>query len=358
MPTLSQTATRAYTELTLAARWWLAELKHALPWWERLLHDGQASALLYEADGQTRLLLLEADAPAPREEVFAAPLEQLSAEQGARLAGLCAQHELAIALPDQAVLRLPLALPAGTRGAARQAIAYRLLTESPLRADSMLFDVQAAGADSTLAQVALCRSATVAALQARAQQLGLSSPSIGWRAPGQMALAFCFVRGRGVRSAAERARRNGWLALAPLLLLALGLLGAWGYAGWQERSLQRQVDALSAQSDASLRLLARQARTRALTAAMAADLPPGSLTQVLNDVSLRLPRSAWLTELRVEAGRLRLVGNGAEPTAVARALAATPQLAGVRLDTLTSGTTASGPAHFEITAELVLGRSK
>jgi len=349
--------------LKLVSQWWAAELKSALPWIENVLIDPQPRALILNGRDATTVVMKDVDAYKLRKEVFEVPLDQFSAEQTAQLRALCAKRELSLSVAAQEVLCLQLQVPRGAASNLRKSIAYRLLTDSPINPDYIVFDMRRTNiesdSDAIAVEVALCRRESLEKLKSCGEKLGFAAPHIGLAGNGGVELAFVFERARGVKTDSSRLRRNMLLALGPVLIFMFTLSVTWAYANWNEKGLRMEIAALSSRTTESVRLLSRQAHARGISQAINNDLPKTAISQILNDVSKTLPQSAWLSEIRIEGNKLRLIGNGTDPTSVAKALAATPNLTAVRLDSVTAGNAgygAEGVSRFEIDAEIAPGR--
>lgn len=353
---------RAWNGLKPARQWWVAELKAMLPWIEKILTDPQSRVLVRAGRKRTTLFLQDADVAAGREEIIDAPLESLSGSQREYLLNQCAHREITLSIDDSAVYCLSLRVPNVSLRNFRETVKYQLLTESPISADSMVFDVRridgARKSGAPMAEVALCRRNALEQLKAQAEQIGLEPLRIGLSRNRGVDLEFEFERRPGARTTASRLRSNALFASGPIFIFLLAPMVIWAYSEWQGDIMRKEIDSLSSRSDESVRLFARQAHTKAVRNAIVADMPNRSLTQILNEVSKTLPKSAWLSEMRLEEGRLRLIGNGSDPPAIARSLSATEGLFGVRLDSAASNATGSGLPRFEITAELAAKGSK
>lgn len=352
----------AWDGLQPAIRWWIAELKAMLPWIEKMLIDPQSRVLVRAGRERTTLVTQDAGALELREEEIDAPLELFSETQREYLLNQCAHRELALSADDEAVYCFLLWLPKASSRNLREVAKYRLLTESPIGTGDMEFDVRRIDGrredGEPAAEVALCRRQTLERLKAQAEQMGLDPLRIGFSRNRGTDLEFEFERRPGARTSASRLRANAMLALGPILICLLAPLVVWTYSEWQGDAIRKEIASLSSRSDESVRLLARQSQARAVRNAIVADVPNSSLTQVLNEISKTLPKSAWLSEVRVEEGKLRLVGSGSDPPAIARSLSTTEGLFGVRLDSVTSGAAGAGLPRFEISAELAAKGSK
>ncbi len=327
----------------------------AIPWMEKALTDPQPQALILAEASRTTVVTRDAGCADLRREVFDGSLSQLGAAACERVRALCAQRELRLSLAESAVFFLRLPLPKGALRHAREAIKYRLLTESPLRPDELLFDARIATAHTdggAIAEVAVCRRQSVDDMKASAEQAGLAASHLGWTRLDGVDLEFTFARAPGVQTSSARLLRNCLLALGPIAISILALLASWSYASWMENIVLDDIAALSHRQAGALRLQARRSQLASIAATLGTERPPIPTAQLLNALGRTLPRSAWLSELRLDGATLRLTGNAADPTAAAAAIARTAGLSAVRLEAVTADAAAGQQPRFEISAEI------
>lgn len=334
------------------------------PLLETILLDPQSCALVQKADGKTTVFLKDAAKPEVRKEEFDAPFAALSTGDRARLAALCAKRELRLSLSAADVLLLNLEMPKKALGNLTKAVTYRLLTESPIRPESTVFDAKAMPAGPgqnghlLVIAVALCRRQVVERLKLDVEPLGLAVDEIGFSREEGVELEYRFQRLGSRRTIAARLRRNLLLAIGPVLIFVLALSGIRAHSQRQEGAIRKDIQSISTRTEESVRLLARRAYARGVSKALNDGMPGVALSQLLNDISKALPESAWLLEIRLDHGKVKLVGNGADPTAAAKAISAVPGLAAVRLESVTSLPHIATAQRFEIAADISMGRGK
>jgi general secretion pathway protein L len=334
-----------------------AATSSAIPWLEKTLTDPRAEALVLAEADRTIVLTKNIGSSDLQCEVFPSRLDQLADAAAERVRMLCVRRDLRLSLVESEVYLLRLLLPKGAARNPREAIKYRLLTESPLRLDEVLFDacVVSAGtsAGGSIAEVAVCRRQSLDALRAGATKIGLAGFHLGLTRRCDVDLEFTFERAAGVQTASTRLQRNCLLALAPFAIAFLALTASWSYASWKSGMLQKEILALSQSKVGASRLLTRRSQLASAAAAINAERPSVAIVELLNTLGRGLPQTAWLSELRLESGKLRLIGYAADPPAVAAALSRTAGLSAVRLETVTSDAAAAQQSHFEISAEIV-----
>lgn len=343
--------------LVSSVQWWLAELKAALPWIEHALVEPRPRAIVFCEPLSTIVILFDVDGKEISREVMESCFDQLPEAQGKQLSKLCASHDIFLSVLASEVHRLQLWLPKVSNVNVRQSVKYRLLTESPIDPDATVFDFRRMSGETgklrETVEVAICRRSYLERLRNAARRMEIVSMHIGLFSAQDNKLSFTFELAQGARSSRARFKRNALLAAGPLIIFVSALVLCWGYANWKERALRRDIKAMAAQSAESAKLLTRHAQSRAVAQSIYLDMSKGDPTQILNDVSKILPRSAWLTEARFENDKLNLKGSGVDPTIVVKVLAATPRLAAVRLESVNSGLIGGDPARFEITATVL-----
>lgn len=338
------------------------ELGNWRPLIGRVLLDPQPLALLQCAGDTTVLFLKEAAGTGLRREIFDAPLEVMTASDVKRLTTLCTNRALYLSVHSADVLHLQMRLPGKSAGNVHELAKYRLLTESPIAPENILFDARwnrmAATYDypKQIIEVALCRRTVVERLQGQVNRHGLATIAIGYAQEGTVGLDFFFKYMEGRHAAASRLYGRILLALGPALISLFALFATWGYALWAEAALRQEVVSLSSRTEEAARILARRAHVVSVNKMLHDDISSVTVSELLNTLSQALPKSAWLTEIRMENGKLNLIGNGTDPTAAAKALAFVPGLAALRLESVTA-IPASGVQRFEVDASIVAGKT-
>lgn len=317
-----------------------------------LLVDSQPRVLLAIQADHT-IVVIQDDESAVLSETILAPFDEITAEQAARIKKMCEGRELSLSLPTSDVLCIELRLPRRGIVTLREAITYRLLAESPLRPDAMHFDtrrlpVGQSSADTLTAEVAICHRHSLTDLKRTLTLLGLSVHRIGFTRDKSPELEFMFECAPGIGSAAVRLYRNAALALGPVLIAILTILASWTFANLRGQAVRHEMAALSTPAKTAFGLLARQAWVVDMDAIVRDEVPPSTLTAILNGLSTAIPSSAYLSELRFDAGKLSLIGYGSDPSAVAAALGAMPGLTMVQLARASPAN--SGMVSFEISA--------
>lgn len=331
-------------------QWWWAELSWLLaPLTRRFGNRFERLFLVARETGE--LTFPDEDEPAPS-----------GSKEGDRISApgwqsRCAGRQTIVSVDPAMVMRLPISLPRAALIDIRAATKYRLITDSPIPVDQLCFDVRVVQPvpsgtkpGDVILDVALCRRAAVEALSATLETAGVSASVIGFSPTAQPPLAFVFHTSRGARDARAAARTNRLLTLSALLL-GLGAFPAT-YLGAHWRTMQTldEIQAAREHQDGRMALYQQQALTRAAQRDLGSHAGNVRLSNVLNDLALHLPHTAWLSQVRYESGTLKVQGYAPDPTAAARSLEGAHLLSRVKLDTVTGGGEVTGnvPVQFEL----------
>lgn len=364
MPSHIEKLKRLFSILTqtIQAAWSEFDGLHALV--EKILLDPKPTVLIQCTDRETILVLKEGEKNVLRREVLDAPLHVLASRDSDQwadqLIGHCATRELHLSLNASDVFCTHFHIPEKSIRNAHEAAKYRLLTESPIRLESAVFDVKVKAAKSRerVVEVALCRSEVLGRMTEQLGRIDLHVSEIGFARAGMDSLEFRFKRLDALRSASSRLRRNIFLAMGPALIFLFALFATWAYSARKEAGLQKDIASLSVHAEQSVQLLARRAHLLSIKRKLHEDMTSVSTVALLNEIGKVLPKSAWLIEVRIENGKIRLIGNGADPSAVAKALAAASGLSSVQLGSVISLPQSETMQRFEIDAEIATVREK
>lgn len=280
------------------AGWWWQRTKDALPGW--LVADGPEPAR-WQWDGST--LTPSAGGGTPRH-----------------------KRPWRLVLGDVRPLVLEREVPAGAAAHLRRVVGMQLGHWTPLSADAALYDAQVEGPAADAGQLRvrvslLARNRLAPALTAAAAQ-GLPLPEGVLLADGSL-LPF---------GEPKRARVPPRLLLLALLLLAPPLSLAVLQEG-RLSQLRTELAAGEMEAAQARSLGIRLARLRADTlAAVSARRAAPSMVLLLDRLSRLLPDNSYLTELRLEGGRVHLLGYSGDGAALPALLAAAPGLQDVRFE--------------------------
>ena len=270
--------------------------------------------------------------------------------------------EVALMLPEADVLRLELELPGAAVRDIRQAVAYRLLRDSPLACEQMLFDTRPQprsrhGVPVTVA-VAMCHRHDVEEALALARKSGISVATVGLPgAPGgDDSRAWVFHTSEGARANRRRQRWNRRLAASAVLGVCALFIFGLGLAHWQQARLRTEAARLMRIASADTEILAQEMSLQALRDRLRDELPARRLTSFLNELAVYLPADAWLDRSEFADGALVLGGQAAEPSRALAALKQSSLLAGIRLDSVASSANPGEPPQFAMSLSLKPGR--
>lgn len=270
---------------------------------------------------------------------------------------------VALMLPETDVLQIELELPAAAARNLRQAVAYRLLRDSPLAPERMLFDIcsrpRRPYAGPVTVAVALCHRRDVEGVLALARDHGLEVGSVGFNgvADGDISRTWVFHTSERVRANGRRQRWNRALAASAVLgACALFVLGL-GLAHWQQTQLRDEAARLTRAAVVDSELLAQASAVRALREQLREALPATRVTSQLNALAEHLPADAWLERSEFAEGTMVLGGRAPEPSRALAALKSSALLAGIRLDSVARSANPGEPPQFVMSLGQAPGRN-
>lgn len=270
--------------------------------------------------------------------------------------------EVALMLPAADVLHLELELPPAAMRDLRQAVAYRLLRDSPLECEQMLFDMrpqpQRRHGGPVAVAVAMCHRDDVNEALALARKSGLSVANVGLAgAPGGGNYGnWVFHASEVARANRRRQRWNRRLGAAAVLGVGVLFASGLGLAHWQQARLRSDASRLMRSAGADSEILAQESNLRALRERLRIEMPAGSVTSLLNDLALYLPADAWLDRIEFADGMLVLGGQAADPARALAALKRSSLLAGTRLDSVASAANPGESPQFAMSLSLAPGK--
>lgn len=337
-------------------RWWRRSLLAWLPVRWQWAMGWSRSRLLLQQYGQT--LQLQRQTGAQRDAVADLPWpltpQALDALLDARLRGL-PRHWL---LPEAAVLRRPLRVPAAAAERLRDVVGFEIDRQTPFDASQVSFDVRELGAleDGQL-QVELVVIPR-RQLEQWAEQVGSWSHALAGvdvvDAHGQPLDVNLLPLAQRQNTRDPMARVNLLMALGTVVLLAL--------AGTQLLDNRRAAaDALRAQVDTAARdarqvaAQRQQLQTRVEGAAFLEGKRSAhaSTVELWNELTRLLPDGTYLEKMSVEGSTLQLIGLTREASQLVQLLQVSPLWRKVNLTgVLQADGVASGRDRFTLTAEL------
>jgi general secretion pathway protein L len=339
-------------------RWWGGELRDLLPrrwrgWfgsgadWHLLQHAGTAWTL--RRSGQRDVLASWSDdsalAPAA---ALAAALQRVDRED----------LRLALLLPPAAVLRRTLALPLAARDNLRQVAAFEMDRQTPFTMAQVYYAVRETAAPAASgrlnAELVVVTRGTLDPLLARLQAQGIAVDAADVAA-GDGRLGVNLLPPEQVpHRARPRRRLNLMLAAACVLLLAL-VLGEWLHNRQLALAqMQAEVEAMrgEAQQVAALR---QQLQDDAGAAGFLARRKHDTVAMLslLQDVTERLPDSAWLERFSVDnTGQIGLQGQSQQAVKLLDALKDSKLITGASFQGSIQPDPTTGKERFYLTARV------
>jgi general secretion pathway protein L len=334
-------------------RWWRAELEALLParvreW--RARRQWRLDVRL--AQGRVALTLRSGDGEEVSDDVVLDPEGEGVAALERRLADRRALIRRWLLLPPDKVLRPRLDLPKEAAPRLAQVLVHELDRLTPFSASQVVFDHRlgpSAGERLEVELVVLPRHELDAAL-APLSRLGLDGVDVCDQS-GQPLGVNLLPPDRRLP------RRNPWrrldLALAASLAMVFVAL-LWNVLDRHRAAattLRQDIAAQRAGAEAAVRL--RDELTGSLEAAnflgrRTAEQP--ALTELLADLTRRLPDDTWLEHLGLEGGRLTLEGQTSDAAALVAALQSSPQLREATLGSVVRVDTRGDRDRFTLTA--------
>jgi general secretion pathway protein L len=286
--------------------WWGGELAAlAPPRWRARFGGGAAWHLLERVDGQWRLRRDGSpDVLAQWSDDLDAPAQQAALADGLR--GVDREDlRLALCLPPALVLRRSLLLPVAARDTLHQVGAFEMDRQTPFRAEQVRYDIREleapAPAGRIAAELVAVPRATLDPLLARLGQLGIAVDAVDLAAGAGRTGVNLLPAEQAPRRTRPRQRLNLALAAA-IVVLAVLVLGEWLHnrrAALEQMQAQVETMRGEAQQVAGLR---QQLQDNAGAAGFLAERKKNTVSAlaVLQDLSQRLPATAWLERMSID----------------------------------------------------------
>lgn len=347
--------------------WWLDELAAAFPRAASALSSGVPRVELeVSATPEARLNPAPASSPARIVAVkgfdgaalaggasltLEGSLDDLDADQQACLRQVCQDCRIDVVLSAPDVFRTSIRLPRAA--VTEEGLRYMLQSEAPVKVEYLAFAScieQPQPADLApewvQVRVAMCRRATLDAVRAALQRVGVNPQRIGagygpdqpTQGPVLDARGFILFRERQ-RGLSSPMGRGLMVLLALLAFLVPALIGA-AVAGYRTAAVRAEIETIRTQHGSALPLAQRRAWVASLEGSLRPILQSVSVTSLLNDVAQRLGDDVWIQDARIDGRQIRLQvqpGPNVEPDAVVAGLAASPLLGDLRMETLSAG---------------------
>jgi general secretion pathway protein L len=312
-----------------ALSWWLGELVALVPaaWRARLSTSG--GPLLLAIDGDTVTIShpdggRQAHPISPRQGKV--PDDIAPVLQRARRGAL----KICLLLPAQRGLRSRMRLPLAAEENLREAIGFELDRQTPFRADDVFFTYRLADRDTDLerlvVELTVVPRIVVTEALARAANLGLTPSRVEVAdASGAPASGNLLPAGLGPSRLRAAQLYPGALAMLALLLAVAVVVIPLERASRTAEGLRSQVDAARKDAEAGMRLqaeIARRGEESNFLANRKRELP--SVSEMLYELTRRLPDEAWLSDLHLAGSDLQFSGSAASATSLLESLDRSP----------------------------------
>lgn len=347
-----------------AISWWFSELSSMFPWLKRLDSFKTAPALLRVGKQQCVLLLEGSINPSSDETLPAAVelpgLHHLTATSP-KLRTLCAGRSLQVSMADEDILPLEYELPTAARSELRQAVSYKLLTESPIDPSLVFFAVKqrkdASSPEHLRLDVVISRKEAVEEVLSTLDDCGVPINEVGYALPASLGLDYVFHTSEMEKTAQAKKRLHLYMLAMAMVVFAAYFPVTILAAKWLERDTRSQIIKLQTIDTKQTELAARQSRVQVVRQELAEQLPSFRMTSLINAMARHLPPDAWANRLEYANGKVSLSGQATDPSAIVRQLKKAKLLSTAKLDAVASAANPGEPPHFEIRAVIAGGQN-
>lgn len=284
--------------------------------------------------------------------------------QRATFAKACAgtdpdDRRLVLVMPAASVLHRRLVMPMAAATEPRRVVGYELDRQTPFKPDQIYYDVRVSAEPAPAGNVVLdlyaAPKAEMDPMLERLAVLGAHPDAVDvQRGDGLLAGIDLLPPGRRPRRVDKRRRINGWLAAACVVLVVL-ILAQWlGNRRAALAQMQDEVDAMRTQATQSeqlrSQLIAAVAASKFLVKRKAENPPP---LQVLDELTRRLPASAWLDAMTLDdTGGLDIKGEADKAAALVDTLGSSSIIEEPKLQGVIQPDPATGKERFELVARV------
>ncbi|HEY1588447.1 MAG TPA: PilN domain-containing protein [Rhodanobacter sp.] len=270
---------------------------------------------------------------------------------------------LALLLPSATVLRRTLALPVAARDNLRQVMAFEMDRQTPFSATQVYYAVRelsAAGGGRFHAELVVVTCGTLDPLLLRLRELGVSIDAVDL-AVGHDRLGVNLLPSEQTpRHVRPRRRLNLALAAGCVLLLVM-VLGQWLH-NRQAALEQMRSEVESMRSDAQRVAALRtqlQDNTGAASFLVRRKKDASSMLGVLQDITQRLPDSAWLERFNVDnTGQVGMQGQSQQAAKLLDVLKDSRLITNASFQGSIQPDPTTGKERFYLTAQLVTAQAK
>ena len=350
--------------------WWLRELGACVPMPLRTLARRRKPVVVIKQNGDIAEVVLHGlDKVRALGQIPLASAPASRAALSAALRGIAPRrHDIVLAVPAESVLRRDVVLPLEASENLREVLAFEMDRHTPFKASDVAYDHRLVATDPVsrklTVDLAVLPRAILAQAASIADRLGLQGSRIGVAGDEPSAdRPFDFRRHEDLetdsgarRPAARTALHVCAAATAAMAILAWGLplhlqnraLAAYELRLEEMRTAAHRADELKKQLAIEAEL------TRFVTTQR--DATP-AVVSILAEVTDRLPDDTWLTDLKLQGGKLTLTGLSSSVSPLIAKLEASRLVDDVRFGSPMTPDTASGRERFSILAHIRQDRS-
>lgn len=268
-------------------------------------------------------------------------------------------RRLLLVVPASRVLHRRMLMPAAVAADPRRAVGYELDRQTPFKAEQVYYDVRVSADPAPAGQVAVDlyaapRSELDPAIE-RFSAIGARPDGIDVLGPdGTLAGVDLLPPARRPHRVDKRRRMNLALAAACVLLAVLVLSQWLANRRAALAAMQDEVAAMRTRASQSEQLRSQlTAATGASKFLVARKAENPSVLAVLDELTRRLPTSAWLDMLTLdESGGLDIKGEAAKAAALVDTLSGSKILAEPKLQGVIQPDPATGKERFELVARV------
>jgi general secretion pathway protein L len=339
--------------------WWDTELRALLPpRWRGWLGDGVAWHLLQQEHGQWTLRRAGDAQPLARWSVDDDALAQRAALSTALQAVDREDRRLALLLDPRTVLRRAVSLPLAARSQLAQVMAFEMDRQTPFTVEQVHYAARelpsaAAAAGHFRAELLATPRNTLDPLLARLSAAGVVVDAVDLpEGNGRLGINL-LPPARRPHHVHPRRRWNRALAVACVVLLVL-VLGQYLHNRRQALvRMQAQVESMRADAQQVL-ALRQQLQDNAGAAGFLVQRKQQATTMLalLADLTRRLPDSAWLERLSIDAGgQVGLQGQSQQAAGLLDALKDSPLIIGAAFQGAIQPDATTGKERFYLVAQ-------
>lgn len=268
-------------------------------------------------------------------------------------------RRLVLVVTAATVLYRRLVLPIAAAADPRKVVGYELDRQTPFKPDQVYYDVRVSKDAVPTGQVALDLYAAPRAeldpMLERLAVIGARPDAIDVQRADGLLAGVDLLPAEHRPQRVDKRRRLNWILAAVCVLLVVVVLAQWlGNRRAALAHMQDEVAAMRAQATHSeqlrAQLVAAVAASRFLVKRKAANPPP---LQLLDDLTRRLPPTAWLDTLTLDdSGGLDIKGEAAHAAALVDTLGGSKDFTEPKLQGVIQPDPATGKERFELVARV------